>query len=187
MKYIIVFDTEISEAWSVLPDSVGLINDRPLFVPDLDGGAVGYAAVAVKITRLGKCIEERFAHRYHTEYAPALIVMPSSAAQMLENGVLPSVSELCFDSAVVTGRWTVHETDKCDIPRYDFTHYDTPVTIDTSVINRSIENVSQLNTLKTGDILIFPVKTPFNLIENDIITAHTQHREYQYMLRTKIK
>ncbi|MDE5773876.1 MAG: hypothetical protein K2H86_05415, partial [Muribaculaceae bacterium] len=142
MKFIIVFDTDISEAWTVLPDSVGLINDRPLFVPDFDNGAVGYAAVAVKITRLGKCIEERFAHRYHTEYAPALVVMPSSAAQMLENGVTPPATELCFDSAVVTGRWTVHDTDNCDIPHYEFTHYDSPITIDCSVINRTIERVS---------------------------------------------
>ena len=46
-------------------DSALLKGGRPFFVPDEFGAIDGQAHMVVRICRLGKCIPERFAHRYY--------------------------------------------------------------------------------------------------------------------------
>lgn len=184
MKYLVIFNPDKPQAWSVLPDSVGLQSERPLFVPDFEDGACACPAVAVRLARLGKCIEQRFAGRYWQETAPAIVVMPHKAADKIRNYVTPDVNELCFDSAVVTGTFGIRD----DISfRFDCSDTARTVTRDKDTIDRTIENISELNTLKTGDILLLLSSDPFTITENNIITATSPGRHDIHLLRTKIK
>ncbi|MDE6296043.1 MAG: hypothetical protein K2M03_08270 [Muribaculaceae bacterium] len=184
MKFLIIFNPDTPDAWSVLPDSVGLQSERPLFVPDFEDGACACPAVAVKLSRLGKCIERRFAGRYWQETAPAIVVMPRGTADKIRDGVTPDVTELCFDSSIVTGTFAVHD----DISfSFDNSGTQRTVTQDKETIDKTVEQLSELNTLKTGDIILLLSPHPFVINENDIITADSPGRNDLHLLRTKIK
>ena len=52
----------------VWPDSCWILSRRPVFVPGFAPRFIGVPAIAVKISRLGKCVEPRFAPRYYAEW-----------------------------------------------------------------------------------------------------------------------
>ena len=49
------------------PDTTQLRNNDPFFVPNFSQQVDYETELVVKINRVGKCIEERFAHRYYDE------------------------------------------------------------------------------------------------------------------------
>lgn len=182
MKFLIAFEFILPGAWIPLPDSVGLQTGRPFFVPGEEGAIVSFPAIAVRIDRLGKCIETRFAHRYWREAAPALISMPAGSAQRLNNGILPASSDICFDSAIITGHWTQTRS-----PEFTFSPSGIVIALDPETVDETLSRLSQLNTLKTGDIIIFPAKTPFTPVADTVVTAFPVHDGEHILLRTKIK
>lgn len=192
MKFITIFSTAFptpSTEWSVLPDSVGLISDRPLFVRD-EIKPVIIPMIAVRISRLGKGIEPRFANRYWEEAAPAFQLLPGRGAELLNEGVVPPVSMLCFDNAIVTGELRHKEEI-----RFRFNNSEKIFSIDPKIIDRYISLISETNTIKTGDFVLLAVDGPFSVRENDIITAIFETDQPQNStsgsdhkaLRTKIK
>ncbi|MDE6028229.1 MAG: hypothetical protein K2G23_09170, partial [Muribaculaceae bacterium] len=58
------------------PDSAMVRSGNPIFLPDFNCSFSGIFYLAVKISRLGKSIAERFATRYYSEAAPAMAVFP---------------------------------------------------------------------------------------------------------------
>lgn len=51
------------------PDSALLRKNMPFFIPDFSNEIHHEVEVVIKINRVGKCIEEEFAHRYYSEFA----------------------------------------------------------------------------------------------------------------------
>ena len=50
--------------WFLKPDTALLRNNDPFYVPDFSQEVHYECELVVRIDRVGKCIEERFAHRY---------------------------------------------------------------------------------------------------------------------------
>ena len=55
-----------------LPDTALQTRGKPVFIPDWGGECEARCALAVRISRLGKSIERRFATRYFDAVAPAV-------------------------------------------------------------------------------------------------------------------
>ncbi len=69
MKVVVV---DNSGELYVMPDTVLLRNNDPYFLPDYaENGEEVVCGVCVKVTRIAKCIAERFAHRVWEEYTVA--------------------------------------------------------------------------------------------------------------------
>jgi acylpyruvate hydrolase len=51
------------------PDSALLVKNRPFYIPDFTDDLHYEAEIVVRINRVGKTIEERFAHKYYDEIA----------------------------------------------------------------------------------------------------------------------
>ena len=51
--------------WFLKPDTALLRNNDPFYVPDFSQEVHYECELVVRIDRVGKCIEERFAHRLH--------------------------------------------------------------------------------------------------------------------------
>ena len=90
MKFLTLF-SENPGCWTALPDSVGLPTDRPLYLPDFPDGAALIPMAALRICRLGKCIEARFADRYVDAVAPAIQLLPRGDAEEALIGRAPPV------------------------------------------------------------------------------------------------
>lgn len=177
---------DAAACWTVRPDSCWLLSRRPLFVPDFDGGVLAYPSLALKTGRLGKCIAHRFASRYFAAFAPALMLMPRIAIDMISHGVTPPAPLLCFDNSIVLGDWQnfpISAADAAQAPHH-YPDYSLPAAMTVRYINPDgavtesaagipeeaplslLAAVSESMTVKTGDIALVPLDSPpFEAIE----------------------
>ena len=140
-------------------DSALLKDKKPFFIPDFMGRIDYEAEVAVRISRLGKTIPERFAHRYYDAVTVGIDFTARELQQKLRANGEPW--DLCkgFDGSAALGEWV--SVDKFrDVQALHF-HLDingnTVQEGRTSdmlfSINSLIAYISRFFTLKTGDIL----------------------------------
>lgn len=141
------------------PDSSILRNRRPFFLPG-DWGRIEYETVlVVRISRLGKSIEARFADRYWDAVTVGIDFTAREMQERFRREGLPW--ELCkgFDQSAVVGDWV----EKEKIGSLQDLHFNLDIdgnTVQTGytgdMINpvaRIIEYVSSFCTLKTGDLI----------------------------------
>lgn len=101
-----------SRTWSVLPDSVLLRSGKPVFLPDIEHDSyLLHPTLCFKISRLGKRVAARFATRYISEAAPAVIIMSERVASAIKAGETPRHCDLLFDGAVVVGNFIPMDED----------------------------------------------------------------------------
>ena len=140
-------------------DSALLKDKKPFFIPDFMGRIDYEAEVAVRISRLGKTIAERFAHRYYDAVTVGIDFTARELQQKLRANGEPW--DLCkgFDGSAALGEWV--SVDKFrDVQALHF-HLDingnTVQEGRTSDMLFSIDSliayISRFFTLKTGDIL----------------------------------
>ena len=140
-------------------DSALLKDKKPFFIPDFMGRIDYEAEVAVRISRLGKTIPERFAHRYYDAVTVGIDFTARELQQKLRANGEPW--DLCkgFDGSAALGEWL--SVDKFrDVQALHF-HLDingnTVQEGRTSDMLFSIDSliayISRFFTLKTGDIL----------------------------------
>lgn len=136
----------------MLADSSIVLPRNPLFIPDVAPAFTFAVGPAFRISRLGKRIGLRFAHRYRDAMAPLVRLLPD----LPDTG---SAIYQAFDSAAALGTWI-------PIPEAEFTvtagDSDTLTTsAEDILIDRAIEILSRYFTLKNGDIIVpgfFPAR-----------------------------
>ncbi|MDE6486026.1 MAG: hypothetical protein K2L76_00805 [Muribaculaceae bacterium] len=125
-----------------VPDSALLTRNLPLFLPEGRTDARLRVMPAVRISRLGLAVPEKFAGRYFDSATLTALNVPSLPAED---------TDLVADNALVAGewgevpddgRWTVESGDG---RRAEWNLADTFV--------RAVAAVSERSTLKTGDII----------------------------------
>ena len=140
-------------------DSALLKDKKPFFIPDFMGRIDYEAEVAVRISRLGKTIPERFAHRYYDAVTVGIDFTARELQQKLRANGEPW--DLCkgFDGSAALGEWV--SVDKFrDVQALHF-HLDingTTVQKRCSSdmiygVDELIAYISKFFTLKTGDLL----------------------------------
>lgn len=141
------------------PDSSILRNRRPFFLPGDWGRIECETVLVVRISRLGKSIEARFADRYWDAVTVGIDFTAREMQERFHREGLPW--ELCkgFDQSAVVGDWV----EKEKIGSLQDLHFNLDIdgnTVQTGytgdMINpvaRIIEYVSSFCTLKTGDLI----------------------------------
>ena len=161
------------------PDSALLKNNKPFFLPDFSKNIHYEVEVVIKISKLGKGIEARFAHRYYDEVTLGIDITARDLQDKLKNSGMPWELSKCFDGAAPLGQF-VHVSGIKDINNLDFRleiNGKVRQTGNTSdmifSINKIVEYVSEFFTLKTGD-LIFTGTPPGvgQLQKNDNLVAY---------------
>ncbi|SES92623.1 fumarylacetoacetate hydrolase family protein [Prevotella sp. kh1p2] len=140
-------------------DSALLKNRKPFFIPD-DMGQIDYETeLVVRISRLGKSIPERFAHRYYDAVTVGIDFTARQMQRELRSKGLPW--ELCkgFDGAAAIGEWV----DKSKLPDIRLLRFHLDINGQTVQqgcaadmlfgVDELIAYISRYFTLKTGDIL----------------------------------
>lgn len=140
-------------------DSSLLKPGKPFFVPDFMGRIDYEAELVVRISRLGKTIAERFAHRYYDAVTLGVDFTARSLQRKLRSEGLPW--ELCkgFDGSAAIGEW-VDKAKFLSVQRIGFrlsVNGETRQIGQTAdmlyTIDQLIAYVSRFFTLKTGDLL----------------------------------
>ena len=140
-------------------DSAVLKDHKPFFIPDHMGRIDYETEIVVRISKLGKNISERFAHRYYDAVTVGIDFTARELQKKLRAGGKPW--DLCkgFDGSAALGEWVSLDKFR-DIQALHF-HLDiTGNTVQEGCtsdmlyrVDQLIAYISQYFTLKTGDIL----------------------------------
>ena len=140
-------------------DSALLKGGRPFFVPDEFGAIDGQAHMVVRICRLGKCIPERFAHRYYDAVTVGIDFTAREMLTRLRRQGLPWELAKGFDGSAAIGEWVGKELLR-GVQSASFR-----IDADGQAANEGytgdmlfgvdalIAHISRFCTLKTGDLL----------------------------------
>jgi 2-keto-4-pentenoate hydratase/2-oxohepta-3-ene-1,7-dioic acid hydratase in catechol pathway len=141
------------------PDSAILKKNKPFFLPGFSENIHYEVEVVVKISKLGKGIEERFAHRYYDEITVGIDITARDLQSRYAKAGLPWELSKGFDGAAPLGEFIPVSSIR-DVLDLDFSLDINGRTVQKSNtsdmifnINKIIEYVSGYFTLKTGDLI----------------------------------
>ena len=149
-------------------DSSLLKDGKPFFVPDFMGRIDYETEVVVRICKLGKSIDEKFAHRYYDAVTLGIDFTARDLQKKLRDEGQPWEISKGFDGAAVIGEWVekekLYSPDKTgDSEGIQALRFYMEMNGETKQegctsdmlcsVDRLIAYISQYFTLKTGDIL----------------------------------
>jgi len=174
------------------PDSAVLPKNQPFFIPDFSNDLHYEAELIVKINKVGKYIDAKFAHKYYDEISVGIDFTARDLQANLKAKGLPWECAKAFDGSAVIGAWLPKKdinkpiNDICftlkkneEIVQQGFTKlmlYST---------DELISYVSKFFTLKIGDIIFTGTPAGVGKVnEDDVLEAHLEKHK---ILNLKIK
>ncbi|MDP4186032.1 MAG: fumarylacetoacetate hydrolase family protein [Bacteroidota bacterium] len=141
------------------PDSAYLRNNHPFFLPDFSNEIHHEIEIVVKISRLGKCIEPQFAHRYYDEIGLGIdFTARDLQRECIANG-WPWEMSKAFDQSACVGEF-MDKSKLGDLHNIDFSLTLNGKTVQQGntadmafYIDDLIAYISKFMTLKIGDLI----------------------------------
>jgi 2-keto-4-pentenoate hydratase/2-oxohepta-3-ene-1,7-dioic acid hydratase in catechol pathway len=141
------------------PDTAILLKQQPFFIPDFSNDIHHEVEILVKINRLGKHIDKKFAHKYYSEIGLGIDFTARDLQAKLKAKGLPWEKAKGFDGAAVIGTF-VDKVVYRDVDAIDFSLIKNGAQVQQGntahmlwKIDELIAYVSQFFTLKIGDII----------------------------------
>lgn len=143
----------------IKPDSAILQSNKPFFIPEFTNDVHHELEVVVKINRVGKHIQSKFAHKYYDSITVGIDFTARDIQTKMKEKGLPWEKAKAFDGSAPVGKFIKLSSDK-DINNLDFSMNlngkvaqigntkDMLFSVDTI-----IEHVSKYFTLKIGDLI----------------------------------
>lgn len=165
------------------PDSAILPKKMPFFIPPFSSDIHYEVEVLVKINKVGKHIEAKFAHKYYDEVGLGIdFTARDVQAQCKEKG-LPWEKAKAFDGSAVIGEFYLK--DQFDLENLGFQLIKNEVIVQNGntnamlwKIDELIAYVSQFFTLKKGDIIFTGTPAGVGKVEeNDILIGKLEDNE----------
>ncbi|WMI65860.1 fumarylacetoacetate hydrolase family protein [Aestuariibaculum sp. YM273] len=141
------------------PDTSVLLKKQPFFIPDFSNDVHHEVEILVKINRIGKHIDKKFAHKYYSEIGLGIDFTARDVQSELKAKGLPWEKAKAFDGAAVIGNWLpVSDFEDIDAVEFSLKKNDKIVQLGNTShmlwkIDELIEYVSKYFTLKIGDII----------------------------------
>jgi len=102
------------------PDSALLRNNDPFYVPDWTNDVHHEVELIVRINRLGKNIEKRFAQRYYDEIGLGIDFTARDVQNSLKEKGLPWEKAKAFDQSAVLGSTFIDKNEFSDLKNISF-------------------------------------------------------------------
>jgi len=158
------------------PDSTILLKQHPFVIPEFSNDIHHEIEVIVKINKIGKYIDTKFAHKYYDEISVGIDFTARDLQQKLKDKGLPWEKAKAFDGSAVIGEFVSKSKYKSmENLNFELTNNGKPVQKGNTAmmlfkIDEIIAHISQFFTLKIGDIIF--TGTPEGVAavtENDIL------------------
>ncbi len=172
------------------PDSAILLKNNPFVIPPFTNDVHYEVEVLVKINRLGKHIDQKFAHKYYEEIGLGIDFTARDLQSKLKEKGLPWEKAKAFDGSAVISNF-ISKGD-FDINSTAFQLYKNDSLVQNGntsnmlwKVDEIIAYVSQFFTLKIGDVIF--TGTPAGVgkvLANDILIGKLGDKE---MFKIKIK
>ena len=173
------------------PDTSILLKKQPFFIPEFSNEVQHEVELLVKITKVGKHIDKKFAHKYYDEIGLGIDFTARDLQQQLKQKGLPWEKAKAFDGAAVIGKF---------VPKSRFGALDDisfSLKKNEQVVQKGnsshmlwqfdelIEFVSKYFTLKIGDVIF--TGTPAGVAKvnpDDVLTGFIADEEF-FKIRIK--
>ena len=160
------------------PDSAILAKNQPFFIPPFSNDIHYEVEVLVKINKVGKYIEEKFAHKYYDESGLGIDFTARDLQSKLKEKGLPWEKSKGFDGSAVVGKFFPKES-LGDLTNLSFTLSKNNELVQDGNTNAMlwktdelIAYVSQFFTLKKGDIIFTGTPAGVGKVtENDVLNG----------------
>jgi len=166
------------------PDTAILLKKQPFFIPDFSEDVHHEVEILVKINKVGKHIDKKFAHKYYDEIGLGIDFTARDLQSQLKAKGLPWEKAKAFDGAAVIGKWLPKSKFE-DVDNIQFKLFKNEELVqdgNTNLmlwkIDELIEYVSKYFTLKIGDIIF--TGTPSGVgkvIVNDKLKGYIENEE----------
>jgi 2-keto-4-pentenoate hydratase/2-oxohepta-3-ene-1,7-dioic acid hydratase in catechol pathway len=141
------------------PDTSILKNDQPFFLPRFSQNIEHEVEIIVKIKKIGKNIDKKFAHKYYDEISLGIDFTARDLQQKLKSKGLPWEKAKAFDFSAVIGKW-FQKSHFFSINELTFKLKKNDIVVQKGNTNQMIwnidhliEEISKFFTLKIGDII----------------------------------
>lgn len=166
------------------PDTAILLKKQPFFIPDFSNDVHHEVEVLVKISKVGKYIDKKFAHKYYDEIGLGIDFTARDLQQKLKEKGLPWEKAKAFDGAAVVGKWMPKSAFE-SVDALNFSLEKNGVLVQQGhtshmlwKIDELIEYVSKYFTLKIGDIIFTGTPSGVSKVEaNDELRGWIENNE----------
>lgn len=173
------------------PDSAILAKNQPFFIPPFSNNVHYEVEVLVKINKVGKYIEEKFAHKYYDEIGLGIDFTARDIQDNCKEKGLPWEKAKAFDGSAVIGQFLPKES-LGNLQNLKFSlHKNNELVQDGNTnamlwkIDELIAYVSQFFTLKKGDVLFTGTPAGVGKVhENDVLIGAILEKK---LFKIKIK
>ena len=141
------------------PDSAILLKQHPFVIPEFSDDVHYEIEIIVKINKVGKYIEPKFAHKYYDEISVGIDFTARDLQGELKAKGLPWEKAKAFDGSAVIGEFLPkNQFSSLENITFELTNNNKTVQMGNSSfmlwkIDELISYVSQFFTLKIGDII----------------------------------
>nr|WP_315170093.1 fumarylacetoacetate hydrolase family protein [uncultured Flavobacterium sp.] len=173
------------------PDSAILLKQHPFVIPEFSEDIHHEIELIVKISKVGKYIDPKFAHKYYDEIGVGIDFTARDLQEKLKQKGLPWEKAKAFDGSAVIGEF-LPKTQFSSLENLTFELTNNGQTVQKGCsshmlwsIDELIAYVSQFFTLKIGDIIF--TGTPAGVASvrpNDILEGFL---EGQQLFRIQVK
>ena len=141
------------------PDSSIILNNKPFFIPDFSQNIHYELELIIKISRLGKHIQEKFSHKYYDFIGLGIDFTARDLQTNLKSKGLPWEKSKAFDGSCFISKW-INKCDFNDINNLNFNLDKNGKTVQKTnsklmlwKIDELISYISTFFTLKIGDVI----------------------------------
>lgn len=167
------------------PDTAILLKKQPFFIPEFSQNIQHEVEILVKINKVGKYIDRKFAHKYYDQIGLGIDFTARDLQQTLKSKGLPWEKAKSFDGSAVIGKW-VSKSKYKNLSSLSFSLENNKTTVQSGntgdmlySIDDIIAYVSQFFTLKIGDIIF--TGTPAGVsavLPNDVLTGYIENEPF---------
>ena len=167
------------------PDTAILLKKQPFFIPDFSNKVHHEVEVLVKINRVGKYIDSKFAHKYYEQIGLGIDFTARDLQQELKGKGLPWEKSKAFDGSAVIGKW-VSKSNYENVNNIPFSLLKNNQIVQSSTtedmlwsIDEIIAYVSQYFSLKIGDIIFTGTPSGVGKVQsNDSLKGYIGEEEF---------
>ena len=109
----------ISPVIFIKPDSSVILKNQPFFIPDYSKDVHYESEVILKICKLGKSIDKKFAHKYYNKISLGIDFTARDIQNELKIKGLPWEKSKAFDGSALIGEW-IDKNEFNDINNLNF-------------------------------------------------------------------
>jgi len=173
------------------PDSAVLLKQHPFVIPEFSEDVHHEVEIIVKINKVGKYIEPKFAHKYYDEISVGIDFTARDLQSKLKEKGLPWEKAKAFDGSAVIGDF-LPKTDFVSMENLNFELKSNAETVQKGnssmmlwKIDELVAHVSQFFTLKIGDIIFTGTPAGVAAVKpNDVLEGFLEDKK---LFRIQVK